>query len=626
MKNYIFLNNEYENLNDLAIAYKENFNEGINDIYANTKKLLAFVKSRTKNKDRIKAVKDNIYLTRYKNNALTFVIFELLDVKEVIINGKSITFKEFIELIKENPDKDNALFAFLEDHGVTRCFERLEPTMTYFKDMYYVERYFDHDLTYKYLCSLFDYDIKETLENKFISISIQNEECFRRASKYVKTDEFLLGVAHTYGFEAAINIARERNGLFYALILFKNDKRNDIEEDQLRRIVEDSFFWWLYDNFTNYNVKGKACNVYVRLRDIKIEYDNYTKKTVGPVRVSFDYFMNISRSLYLCYLEFVYYYKKGLIVPNNKKVTVSEFELDKPYCRTYIAENYMKGRVIKLYNPKPQVEEPTINPLTGEEIVRDEQVDINLDDTSDETPIDEISLADEDIYKKEKKLVNKTNRFASAIICFSVLSLIISLAGIAIIVIPDLKLIYFENLKDVISLRSIILFSTFSVLGIISGAILKYFESRKLSALIDLKYLNSLSNGEKISLEEEMHLYRLSQNEEKLKKLAFSNSRLFSTIGAVLLCVVQAYVAVILLKELSIVLTEALKLDILNYFNFKVYNDKMIAKLLCYLVMPVLAIPFAFFKKKRGTKFALLLVLLTFIMVALVIFLFTKIA
>ena len=113
MKPYIFNNNEYTDLNSLAIAYKENFELGVEDIYSNTKKLIKFVKANTKNKERVKAVIDDIALSKFKNNALTFVIYEFLDIKEVVLNGKAITFEQFIALIKENPDKNNALFTVI---------------------------------------------------------------------------------------------------------------------------------------------------------------------------------------------------------------------------------------------------------------------------------------------------------------------------------------------------------------------------------------------------------------------------------------------------------------------------------------------------------------------------------
>ena len=50
MKAYSFLDNFYTSLNDLALAYINNFDEAINDIYSNSKKLIKFVKYQSKNK------------------------------------------------------------------------------------------------------------------------------------------------------------------------------------------------------------------------------------------------------------------------------------------------------------------------------------------------------------------------------------------------------------------------------------------------------------------------------------------------------------------------------------------------------------------------------------------------
>ena len=163
MKPYVFNSVEYNDLNSLALAYKENFDLGIADIYTNAKKLVKFLKERTNNKDRVKNLVDILALSKYKNNALTFVIFDFLDIKEVVINGASISFQEFIGIVKRNPNVENNIaFSFIEDHGITRCYERMDPTNKHFKDMYFVERYFDHEFSYKYLTTLFEYEAKES--------------------------------------------------------------------------------------------------------------------------------------------------------------------------------------------------------------------------------------------------------------------------------------------------------------------------------------------------------------------------------------------------------------------------------------------------------------------------------
>jgi len=66
MKPYIFNGVEYNDLNSLALAYKENFDLGVTDIYANAKKLVKFLKERTNNKDRVKNLVDILALSKYK--------------------------------------------------------------------------------------------------------------------------------------------------------------------------------------------------------------------------------------------------------------------------------------------------------------------------------------------------------------------------------------------------------------------------------------------------------------------------------------------------------------------------------------------------------------------------------
>ena len=58
MKPYTFNGIVYNDLNSLALAYIESFNDGIEDIYANSKNLVKFVKEVTKNKELVKRIRD----------------------------------------------------------------------------------------------------------------------------------------------------------------------------------------------------------------------------------------------------------------------------------------------------------------------------------------------------------------------------------------------------------------------------------------------------------------------------------------------------------------------------------------------------------------------------------------
>ena len=603
MKPYVFNENEYTDLNSLALAYKENFDLGVKDIYTNTKKLIKFVKANTKNKERVKAVVEDIALSKFKNNALTFVIYELLDIKEVVFNGKVITFEQFIALIKQNPDKNNALFAFLQDHGVTRLFERQEPTLKYFKDMYYVERNWDNDFTYKYLSSLFDYEIKEALDKKISSIAIQNEECFRRASKLVRTDEFLLGIAHTYGFKEAITLVKEKNGVFHALKLFKNDSKADTEDEHLRRIIDDTFYWWLYNNYQNYTAKGKAKQVISRLNRIKTEYSAYTKKMKSKeiAKITFDYYADISRRLYLVYTDFVYFYRAGLITP-NKKVEASKYELDKPYCRTYICEDFMKGRVVKLYNPNKDNGSINVNPLTGEEIKQEEQNTAVLID---------------DVLDSVLKNINATKGFAAVSSLFAIGFLF---AAALMFVVSKMKVEpspSVDRILSVYTMTNIIIGAAAAVLTFIFAIVLYILEVKREKAIENFRYLKEANTQKVLTIHEEEKVFNLSSDIDNIRYLVSRENKVTAFIVTLLFSVAASVSALLFVCTLS---------TRVDFIKFADAYSNIIAKILVFAVPAVFGAILGFTVKKKGLIFVLLMSILVTALVAGVITIFGIIA
>nr|MCR5112513.1 hypothetical protein [Acholeplasmatales bacterium] len=548
-----------------------------------------------------------------------FVIYELLDIKEVVFNGKVITFEQFIALIKENPNKDNALFAFLQDHGVTRLFERQEPTLKYFKDMYFVERNWDNDFTYKYLSTLFDYEIKEALDKKLSSIAIQNEECFRRASKLVRTDEFLLGVAHTYGFKEAITLVKESNGVFHALKLFKNDPKSDTEDEHLRRILDDTFYWWLYNNYQNYDAKGKAKQVIGRLNRIKNEYSAYMRKMKSKeiAKITFDYYADISRRLYLVYTDFVYYFRAGLITP-SKKVDASKYELDKPYCRTYIAEDYMKGRVIKLYNPNKESGAVTINPLTGEEIKQDEQsTAVLIDDVSDEAPEDELFIEDDDILDRVLKNINAIQRFAVVSALFAIIFLGASALMLIINKMDIESTPTVDTIKSVSTMLNIVVGGVASILTFITAIVLHVLEGKREKAIGNFRYLKEANTEKVLTIHEEEKVHDLSGDIEHIRYLVSRENKLMAVIVTVLLCAAGASASILAICSLS---TQ------INLFKFTEAYANNIVKILVYAAPVLFGLIFGFAVKKKGLIFAVLMSILVLALVAAVILIFGLIA
>ena len=157
---YAFLGQEYYDLPSLATAYQNNFEEGMEDIFVNAKKLVKFVKKIKKNKEFTKEIVSYLYTSHYKNNALTFIIYAFSDYNNVVINGQELKYNDFINELKENPQKeDNALFAFLEDSGISKTYAKYGSGVKIFQESQSIERHCYLPFTYDYLTTYDDFEI-----------------------------------------------------------------------------------------------------------------------------------------------------------------------------------------------------------------------------------------------------------------------------------------------------------------------------------------------------------------------------------------------------------------------------------------------------------------------------------
>ncbi len=609
MKPYIFNGNGYTDLNELAMAYKENFNLGVEDIYTNGKKLVKFIKQVSKDKELVKTIVNYIAYSTYKNNALTFIIFELSDNKEVVINGQVVTFEEYIKLLKKYPNdkENNILFGFLKDHGISKLYERLDPTNNFFNDIYYAERNYNTDFVYLYLTQMMDYDVTEQQDSKITSIAIGNEECFRRATKLVKSDDFMLWFCKRYGLKAATIVSKEDNPLFYAVKYLSNL----VDENELKKLISDTYFWWMYDNYLKYEYKGKAKIVLNRFNDIKKEYESTLQKINKKegTKISLEFYSETSRKLYFAYKDFLIYYKKGLIKV-AKGLDEAQFTPDKPYAKTYITADYMKGRVIKLAT---HTDEPvqTINPLTGEVIIRENKVKTgDIDDVSDDMPVDmDINLDSTSDFDKIRKKNKKLSRFVISSIILTIILLGLSVFFILMGSIDFVNLfnITDENIKTVFaSIKAA--GSLYNIIALAMGAVAFAFclaivivKGQREDAINDYEFYQNASKMDELDLKQEERYNKIENNLDKVVKKISMNIRLlpFLELVAFTLCASFANIAfgaiacVIMNKDFSVMLSD------LPY------------RLIVFLSPMVLAMIIGYFKKNKGVITNLFFVFLT---------------
>ena len=421
-KPYVFNQESFEDLESLSKAYIDNFDLAMDDVYKNVKELVKFIKSRINDKEKVKKYVEILADTKYKSNTVTFLIFEMTGGKEVYIAGVKMDLLTYLQALRENPDPaNNILFGFLEDGGISKTFAKMGEDPKLCSHASAIERNYRNPFTYKYLVAYYGYNPKESLNGKIRSIAITGEECFRRFSKLASQESFQISLAHIAGYTAAIEAIKDINPTFLALKLLKRET----EEEYLRKIVDGAFFWWALDNFDKYDYKPKANKIYKKYLEIKKEYDDYQEqiKQKKISSISFDNYIDISKKLYENYLCFVSAYQNDLISV-KKKFDPERFDPNKPYCKTYITQDYMQGKVIKLYSPAKEVK-TEMDPRTGEMVEVGVSPEV-LDDVTSDKP--ELILPEDEkkvlnIEKQKKRLFGQYG-FNNAAIVLGLLFLI----------------------------------------------------------------------------------------------------------------------------------------------------------------------------------------------------------
>ena len=313
------------------------------------------------------------------------------------------------------------------------------------------------------------------------------------------------------------------------------NKIKETDKDYLRRIVDGSFFFWMVDNFDKYDYKPKALKIYKRFVEIKKEYDGYKDQIAARKisSISFDNYMGIAKRLYENYLYFITQYKNDFISV-KKKYDKEKYDLNKPYAKTYICQDYMKGKVVKLYTPHEEIEQK-INPLTGEVIdeVRNEDA---LDDVSKDAPefiLPEDKKKEYDIKKQRKNLLGQYG-FANASIIMGLL-----------MVIPMLLMVFVFKFLSNSSGKKATLANNFGILlnsyslYIALGVVVLLILASGLSMITNKKsqyalkkYDNLVNNiNPKDFYPEEKILYQ--QEKEALKKQSFKSFNFRNRIGQV---------------------------------------------------------------------------------------------
>lgn len=586
-KKYVFNEIEYTSLNELGNAFSLDFELAMEQVFSNPKELIKFVRS--KNKKLAKEIASNITASKYQNNAITFIIYNLCDDKRVVINGELTTFKALTHKVKKYGPEHKAIYAFMEDLGISKTYAKLniEPKLT--NDSYFIEKNISDPFVFEYLSTFYEFDYVESLHGFISNVFIYDDERFRRASKIVKTNtRFNLIMAHRLGFKEIYLMRQEKMPLFKAIKHLKAE----FNHDDLAKLISNTFFWWLFDNYDKYQYKNDAKDILKSLNKLKSQKKKLDKN------YSLDGFVDISSDLYELYLRFVDKMKEGLIIV-KKKFNVEEYTLDKLYCNTYICSNYMKDNPVKLSKENINEEKPKVElDENGEEIInaRDENPDV-LDDDDDEiqTMSNEIPKK---ILKKRVKQMAKLKRFVSFDILITLVSLVGTIAGVVLV--PMIGI--FDANEKIVIISTPILFGFFGamVLSFILAIVLALKIRKTGKAIDDISMLSNFKlNDKDLTPKQEKIIQGLKENEENIRKRALCEHRILSCILSVLLafgvCVVGIYLITIINSYIELPI---------NWMDGYLKSKNQI---IFILPSPVFAVAYGLLRKRKGAFTAILL-------------------
>lgn len=387
MKKYEFNGEIYTDLENLCQAFVADFDAAVEQVFIKPRKFVSFVKSI--DKEKAKKVVEIFENTKYKGNVISFILFTLLKDPIVLINGVNLDFNNFIKVIGINRE-NKAIKAFMEDNGMSRTFATMDIDKKIPNDSYYIEKTFDDDFTFKYISNYLRVDYTENLAGFISNILINDDERFRRACEIIKSDDFQMVLAHKTNFKAIYNIRYAANPIFEAIKILSIE----YSKDDLLKIISNTFFNWLLDNFDKYT--------YHKKETLKLKKDLKKLKKESLKELTFDEKVEFSRKLYEIYLLFAEAYSKGEITV-NKKLNVDQYALDKPYCKTLICVDYMKQHPVKLTTE----EELAIEKAEKEKALKEKEKALKADSEDDEDAIEEETKEETKEETNEEALDNE---------------------------------------------------------------------------------------------------------------------------------------------------------------------------------------------------------------------------
>ncbi|MDE5714901.1 MAG: hypothetical protein K2I42_02095 [Anaeroplasmataceae bacterium] len=324
MKPFIFMENEYRDLNSLGHAFAQNFTLAIEAI--KTKEFLRFFKHFKVHRKQIRTI---FYETRFLENALTCIIYEITDEHLLYVGNKAYEKLEdsFNDLYRDS------FKLFIKEAGFSKTIINSLEDEKLKLNLKALEKNHEDPFAFKFISKYFDFDSIDDLSIYYTNV-MDVEDSYQFLTRLLQNEDYLIQLGHKYDLEMVLQIRKDKG----AFALCAEALKGELPEEVIVQTLEKAFYLRFYDCLEAYQYKGsEAKQVY---KNLKL----YRKIIKKLSHYDFNDYLKAHQDIYRSYLAFVNAFKQEKI---KVKGDTMDYIVDIPYCTTYVWKVFVIDNNIK---------------------------------------------------------------------------------------------------------------------------------------------------------------------------------------------------------------------------------------------------------------------------------------
>ncbi len=333
MKPFVFLDQEYTDLNTLGMAFAEHFKSAISAIQE--KEFLSFIKKFKKEKQECLRY---LFESRYLQSALSMLIYHMTNDHLLVLGGKAY---QGIEAVLKSIKEDVNISIFLSDKGISNTLLPILEDEKLKQDIIALEQNHADEFAIDYMQHYFEGDSITNIAPMLNELFVSSDERFGTATRLFSDEKVQVVLAHRFSLKEVLQMRREPTVVFSALKLIKSE----FDLSLLMPVLEDTFYLDFLKHLKEYKWKKNAQYL---LKELKVKEKFLRKK---KDKISFEVLLHAHQELYSTYLRVVSEYKKGNIIAKSEA-----YALVLPYAHTFIYQSYVEGHVLTLSNASEEAQ------------------------------------------------------------------------------------------------------------------------------------------------------------------------------------------------------------------------------------------------------------------------------